>query len=66
MGDDHFETFVRGDGLVDWRLVAANGDKVCTSHEQGFRDEHDARRAISRMIAIVGGTEHLEVRSVLK
>lgn len=64
MGDERFETYVRADGLVDWRLVASNGEIVSTSGGQGFRDTTDARRAISRMIAIVGGTEHLEVRGV--
>lgn len=41
-----FETYQRNDGLIDWRLKAANADVIATSHTQGFRDRTDAERSI--------------------
>ena len=57
------ETYERKDGLWEWRLVIdENGTIVGTSHNQGFRDQYDAARAI---LAIWLEPRHtLEIRVV--
>lgn len=39
----YLEVFERTDGIFDWRLVAGNGEIVCSSH-QGYTNEHDTLR----------------------
>lgn len=41
-------------GVVNWRLVGANGETMCQS-TQGFRDKTDARRAVEAVAATLGG-----------
>lgn len=48
----HFETYLRDDGKYDWKLVAANGETLCSS-DQGYRDEHDVHRAIRAVLMAV-------------
>lgn len=49
----HIETFERSDSLFDWRLVATNGEIVCSS-SQGFADRGDAERAADRAKELFG------------
>lgn len=59
-----FVIYRRADGLVDWRLEAANGEIVATSGGQGFRDKADAERAIGDLMGLV--IESLSARVMLE
>lgn len=40
------EPVLRADDKWDWHLKAANGDVICTSGSQGFRDLTDVERSV--------------------
>ena len=40
---------------VNWRLVGADGEVMCHSH-QGFRDRADARRSVDAVTSTLFGT----------
>lgn len=48
-----FSIYEREDGKWDWRLLAANGEKVATSGGQGFRDRFDAKRGMVDFLGVI-------------
>lgn len=49
------EVYTRGDGLYDWRIIAANGEIVATSGGQGFTERNDAKEALWRVKDLIRG-----------
>lgn len=58
MRTSRYQVYQRLDDLWDWRLLGKNGEIICQSN-QGFRDRHDAKRAIksARWASILATTE---------
>lgn len=50
MGELQAQTYLRADGLFDWRIVnIGNHEIVATSGGQGFTERNDAAEAVGRV-----------------
>ncbi len=58
------ETYLRSDGLWDWRLIAQNGQIVSTSGGQGFTERNDAWEAVERILEVLTTEGALAVERV--
>jgi uncharacterized protein YegP (UPF0339 family) len=47
------EPYQREDGKWDWRLIAGNGEQVCSSNPQGFDSKGDAERGAQRAVELM-------------
>lgn len=55
---DKGQIYKRADSQWDWRIVnLENGQTIGTSGGQGFRDAHDARRALETAFPLLGVEE---------
>jgi hypothetical protein len=43
-----------------WALIGANGEHMCGSYPEGYRDKADARRALAQAVAALTGGRTLD------
>jgi len=61
-------SWVVTNGVVEcrWALIGANGEHMCGSWPEGYRDKTDARRAVRAVMALFGAEPLTAVNQYVK